>query len=320
MESVFQLCNPLAMYKRMKLFLLMAGTFLGIAAPFVQGQEDDSFNCIVSSQASSQEQKLPSCAELYPQHLYSDSSSPWRIGFSAGLGERSNPLINSDDIPIYGVIQLSYFGERFFFDNGDIGWHLTSGENWSTNLIAGIGGERSFYSFLNSSSVGFESVPADQTDQIEVAAPSVEAPERDMTVDGGVEFLFSRGNSEFQLQLLGDISNQHQGQEIWFSWGHIIHHSRWQIAPSIGFNWKSDQAANYFYGVREEEASPDLPMYQVDAALNVFGRLTAQYSLNDHWKVVSVFQYEWLADEITASPAVQDDYVQTAFLGLYYEF
>ena len=50
MESVFQLCNPLEMYKRIKLFLLMAGTFLGIAAPFVQGQEDDSVNCIVSSQ------------------------------------------------------------------------------------------------------------------------------------------------------------------------------------------------------------------------------------------------------------------------------
>merc|ERR1711965_8443 len=154
----------------------MVGTFLGIAAPLVQGQEDDSVNCIVSSQTTSQEEQLPSCAELYPQHLYSDSSSPWRIGFSAGLGERSNPLINSDDIPIYGVIQLSYFGERFFFDNGDIGWHLTSGENWSTNLIAGIGGERSFYSFLNSSSVGFESVAADKTDQIEVAAPSVDAP------------------------------------------------------------------------------------------------------------------------------------------------
>ena len=308
------------MFKRMKLFLLVAGTLLVAAVPLVQGQEGDSVNCVVSSQAPSQEQQLPSCAELYPENLYKESSSPWRIGFSAGLGERSNPLINSDNIPIYGVIQLSYFGERFFFDNGDIGWYLASDDNWSANLIAGIGGERSFYSFLNSSSIGFESVATDQAGQVVATEPIVEAPERDITVDGGVELLFSRGNSEFQLQLLADISNQHQGQEIWFSWGHIIQYSRWQIVPSIGFNWKSDQAANYFYGVREEEASPELPAYQVDAGLNIFGRLTAQYSLNDHWKVVSVFQYEWLADEITASPAVQDDYVQTAYLGLYYEF
>jgi hypothetical protein len=45
------------------------------------------------------------------------AESPWRLGVAMGYGERSNPLLNSDDLPIILDLDIAYFGEHFFFDN-----------------------------------------------------------------------------------------------------------------------------------------------------------------------------------------------------------
>ena len=120
--------------------------------------------------------------------------------------------------------------------------------------------------------------------------------------------------------MLTDISDRHNGQEVWLSWAMPQASGRWQWVPSFGVNWKSGRAADYYYGVQKSEAQPGLPAHRVDAATNWFARLTASYSLDEHWKVVSVLQYEALADEISDSPSVVDDNVRTGFVGLYYEF
>jgi outer membrane protein len=148
-----------------------------------------------------------------------------------------------------------------------------------------------------------------------------EAPERDYTVDGGLELLYEPGMGEIQLQLLTDLSGRHKGQELWFAWGLPQVHGRWEIAPTVGFTWKSSDAANYYYGVREDEAEElGLSPYEVGAAINPFARLSLSYRLNGHWKVVSVLHYEHLDSAIQDSPAVEDSAVTTAFVGLYYEF
>jgi outer membrane protein len=294
----------------------------------------EAADCIVSSAPQESEPGKPFCDDLYPVQEYSTQESPWRVGLSAGVGRRSNPLINADDIPIYLVVQLSYFGDRFFFDNGDFGWALTEGDHWQANLIAGIGGERSFYSFLNDGPVsispgvlgldaGLDPSPepaVGESDGPEEVAPKVEAPERDLTVEGGIELLFSQGSSEFQLQLLTDISGQHHGQEAWGSWAVVHQSENWRIIPSIGLNWKSSAAANYYYGVESDEAQLGLPAYSVGSATNVFARLSMTYSLSEHWQIVSLLQYEKLASKISNSPSVEDDHVTTAYIGLYYEF
>ena len=44
--------------------------------------------------------------------------SRWRLGFAFGYGLRTNPLVQSDDIPIVIDIDIGWFGNRFFFDIG----------------------------------------------------------------------------------------------------------------------------------------------------------------------------------------------------------
>jgi outer membrane protein len=316
---------------RLSAFLLSA-----IFAPTLWA---DPAPCVTSSASEPEQETLPSCDDLYPTDRYGAEASPWRVGFGGGYGERSNPLINSDDIPLYGIVQLSYFGERFFFDNGDIGWFIEEGNSWSLNAVAGVGGERSFFSFLNEGSISFNPSGAHEGlnsgvdsehsglptgppgEAVEETVIEPEAPERDYTVDGGLELLYEPGMGEIQLQLLTDLSGRHKGQELWFAWGLPQVHGRWEIAPTVGFTWKSSDAANYYYGVREDEAEElGLSPYEVGAAINPFARLSLSYRLNGHWKVVSVLHYEHLDSAIQDSPAVEDSAVTTAFVGLYYEF
>ena len=55
------------------------------------------------------------------------TESRWRLGAALGYGVRSNPLVQSDDIPIIVDLDIAWFGDRWFFDNGDLG--LTVADN-----------------------------------------------------------------------------------------------------------------------------------------------------------------------------------------------
>ncbi len=318
-ESFPCLCNSTRMTHHLSKLVVLS--CLSVLSFTVNAEQISDDNCLLLSnkKALSSEETLPLCEELYPESHSSQDDSPWRIGLSAGIGERSNPLLNAKDIPVYGVLQISYFGDHFFFDNGDFGWRLLESEESSVNLIAGAGGERSFYSFLNNSPISFmESVAV--TDKNEIPEESIKVPQRDLVVDGGIEWLWTDGNSDLQVQVLTDISNQHNGQEFWASAGHAFIGEKWTIAPSFGFNWKSDDAANYYYGVEQDESLPGFPAYNVGSVINTFFRISASYTLSDHWSIIALFQQEQLASQIKNSPSVEDDHITTSYLGLYYEF
>ena len=60
---------------------------------------------------------------------------------------------------------------------------------------------------------------------------------------------------------------------------------RWSINPSVGLSWLSEDAADYYYGVRPSEAMPGLAPYEVDASINTFARIAVSYAIDEHWKI-----------------------------------
>lgn len=71
--------------------------------------------------------------------------SPWRLGLALGYGERSNPLIQSDDVPIVVDVDVAWFGERFFFDNGDFGYTLANTDLLTASIVARVNSDRLFF-------------------------------------------------------------------------------------------------------------------------------------------------------------------------------
>ena len=84
--------------------------------------------------------------------------------------------------------------------------------------------------------------------------------------------------------------------------------------------WQSGQLANYYYGVRGSEATVARPAYKADSSLLLQAGVSADYPLNAHWSINARAVLTRLADEISDSPIVEDDYIVSGFIGVGYRF
>ena len=136
---------------------------------------------------------------------------------AAGYGRRSNPLVNSDDIPLYALLNIAWFGDWLFFDNGDLGLTLHETDTLSVNLIAHVNNEHGVFEWFNNSKTGVQFFPnssfspSPETDP--VPEQPVKPPKRKFAVNGGLEIIYADDWGDFQLQLLSDISATHKGME-----------------------------------------------------------------------------------------------------------
>jgi outer membrane protein len=84
----------------------------------------------------------PAIAQEAPEE---EEESKWRLGAALGYGERSNPLVQSDDIPIVVDLDIAWFGERWFFDNGDLGVTFADNSALTASVVARINSDRVFF-------------------------------------------------------------------------------------------------------------------------------------------------------------------------------
>jgi MipA family protein len=80
----------------------------------------------------------------------------WHVGIALGQGERSNPLVSGEDIDIHYVVDAAWYGERFFFDNGDLGFTVFNNRTLSVNAILTYNNERNYYNYLTGQQFGLE--------------------------------------------------------------------------------------------------------------------------------------------------------------------
>jgi len=254
----------------------------------------------------------------------------WRFGVAVGYGERSNPLIQSEDIPVLVDLDIAWFGKRWFFDNGDVGVMLFDNAQSTTSLVARYNSDRVFFSKTNSKYVNFayagngEEVPI--TDPITGAAldPDVQVevipPDRDYAIELGVETLIDGDWGVATLRAFHDVSDTHGGYEpsAYYSWRWIA--GRFSFVPSVGIAYKSARLNDYYWGVHEDEANLALPEYHPEDGFNIEAGLVANYHLSRNLRLALSLNYERLADDIAASPLAEESRVLAYFSGLAWTF
>lgn len=286
-----------------------------------------------------------------------DDERSWNLAVALGHGERTNPLLDGDTIDIQAVIDFSWYGERFFFDNGDFGFLLHERRNYSFNLVATVNNERNFYNYLTGRTFGLDSIGETfRTTNFGPGAPSVpedsfapaiprdpekefiaaiglppgtstdvvnsrtELADRDFALNGGVEFLYISPWGDVQAQLLSDVSSTHDGQEAWLSWSHPWYTHSNEFTLTLGAEWKSSDLVSYYYGVRPDEAFPGRPAYTGGSGTNGFIRFAARHAFSERWHLVGMVEREFLSSAISNSPIVDETRVDTFFAGLYFNF
>jgi len=258
----------------------------------------------------------------------------WQIGFSAGLGARTNPLIDGDNIPLIFLPSISYYGESFFINNLDVGYTLHESNEWTVNLLTTPALDRIYFerwdvgNFFVDLSSSF-SPPSDSGDSgsggnsgnednlAEVS--SFDLKDRKVSWMGGLEFYRqSESGSLFQLSILKDILNVHSGTEARFAWSIPLGNESW--STTLGFTWKDQKMADYYYGLEENEITDDRAAYSAKSSFNPFIRLSwlENTNANSAWRFS--MEYQKFGKGIGNSPILDSDSTWTIFVGKQYNF
>ncbi|MEO8019852.1 MAG: MipA/OmpV family protein [Pseudomonadota bacterium] len=254
----------------------------------------------------------------------------WRLGVAVGYGGRTNPLINSDDIPVLVDLDFAWFGKRWFFDNGDLGFELFDHARVTTNLVARVNSDRTFFSKTNTRYVNFAltagglSVPiTDPASGLPLTAPQPEplrVPRRDYAVELGLEMLTDGAWGQAAVRAFHDVSDTHNGFEIAADYSYRWIRGRLSIAPSVGVAYKSAALNDYYWGIQPGEGGLTLLQYHPHGGLGWEAGLRTSYYLTRSMRLAVSANYERLESSVALSPIVERPYVLGYFAGAAWQF
>jgi MipA family protein len=263
---------------------------------------------------------LPAVAAVQPVVAQTACKSPsvdcvavgdLAVSVSVGYGTRTNPVAGRDDIPLFVLPHVSYYGKRFFLESLEPGVTLYESDAHTFNLIASPGFDRVFFSRKDLQNVivplaavapGFQGVTAEAD---EVAFP---VGRRRTTYLAGPEWMFRHGDFIGQVSALYEVTGRHEGYEVRAAVSAPLVQRKQSLVVNTGVTWKSAATVNYYYGVPG--------FYKPDGALSPFIKLNYALPLSDRWTFTAFVHYEYLDGSIVDSPIVSDREVVTAFAGL----
>lgn len=219
---------------------------------------------------------------------------------SLGLGlVYRNSIYKKDDAMVMPIPMVYYETEGFFFKGRSLGYHILKNGGLSLDVI----GQWRFDGYDDSDSSFLRGMD-----------------DRQMTLDGGFELSYEDGWGKTSVSFLSDMLGRHDGQELSISYGKQFTAGKWMMTPAVGAIWNSHNLADYYFGVRPDEALALRPAYSVGEAWNPTVRLNVLYRINKQWSALGLFRYEWLDNEISNSPIVDADHQIQFMAGLMYQF
>jgi len=232
--------------------------------------------------------------------LAQDENDGYRAAFSAGPG------VVISDKPYKGMGTethvfpfIMYQGRSVYLRGPNLGYTLYDTDKLTVDALA---------------SWRFDGYDEDDSSDL------IGMDDRDMTAELGASISYKDCFGVTRLSFLNDILGKHDGQVLRLSYGKTFRNKNITFTPSAGLTWQSENFVNYYYGVRSKESRPSRPTYHPSSALNPFMSLQLTYKINERWNLFSSFQYQWLDNEISDSPIVDQSYKTSLMFGLMYAF
>jgi outer membrane protein len=268
----------------------------------------------------------PAATAHVPRPLPAEKN--WRFGVGLGYGKRTNPLIQSEDIPVIVDLDIAWFGKRWFFDNFDLGYSLFDRPAFTTNLVARVNSDRAFFGKTNTKYINFSYVgggkqgPARDpgTGTLVDQPVKFKPPKRDYAIEAGVEVLTDGEWGMAAFRAFHDVSDTHNGYEVSAEYSFRWVHGRWSVSPTAALTYKSSALSDYYWGVHEDEATFLLPAYEVDGGIGWEAGLRTSYYVNKSGRLALSVNYESLQHSVAMSPLVEDKQVLGYFAGMVWQF
>jgi len=277
----------------------------------------------------------------------------WDIAIGVGGGLRGNPLIDGNDLPLFILPQIRYYGERFFFDTDTAGFTFYEDAGHFINGVATVGFEQLYFSTRSVGDLIIEPGPISRGGQQTLALDEYKLDENDFyagidagEADGkgeaktdintlididqlhkrgtaglmGLEYGLFRGAWELNLQMLSDVTSVHHGQEVRAAVARFIPVAQELFELTGGFSWQSSDLLNYYYGIDSSEVSDSRLTYYPSDGVSPFLRLDWRRRISSAWSWQATVHQRWLSKEISESPLLDENRVLMVYLGGLYHF
>jgi MipA family protein len=232
-------------------------------------------------------------------------ASRWGIG--AGAAAIDSPYAG-EDIRIRPIPLLSHEGERFFFRGPTGGYHFINTRTFSFDLIG---------------AARFDGIDIEDLGIDELAARGVDRrvlEDRDDQLDAGLGLNWRGDFGEVQLRAVTDVTDTSGGQEVSLTYSYRVQMGLFTVTPQVGVSYLSEDLADYYYGILDEEVSRGAVDYKPGAAVTHHVAVNLMRPLGEHWALMGSVRYTLLPDEFTDSPLIESDSSASMFLGLTYRF
>lgn len=219
----------------------------------------------------------------------------WTLGLSV-VGD-SNPYIGQDEdflaIPLIGYrdgpFSISTLGLEYDFYR-DGAWRLTAAA-------------RPRFSGL-----------------ISTDGPLLDGIDRQVTGDVALEAAYDIGVFRATGAIRQEFTGEHSGQELRFGLGVRQQAGPVGLSLEAGAAWQSEDLSQYVWGVSAAEARPGRPAYAPGDVVVPYLSLGARVPVNDRWSVVGSIRADFLPDDVTDSPIIEDDTLVSGILGVVFRF
>jgi MipA family protein len=259
---------------------------------------------------------------------WADDESRWQFSVGLGVGVRTNPVMDNDNIPLIILPQFSYQGERFFIQNLDFGYALFQNDKQEFNLLLTPSYDQIFFNewdvsnFVNHSTLASMAASDKNSPMLEANNRAIDKSrlhDRHMAALAGVEYSHNFYDVDIQVQVLQEVTGYYDGNEVRLALSKSISAGKHDVKLTLGANWQNAATINYFYGLPEKD-SPGNFAYEADAGLTGLLRFDWSYQLDEHWSLRFFTSYRHLSNSISNSPLITKNNVITAFAGGVYHF
>jgi len=258
----------------------------------------------------------------------------WKFSLAVGAGVYTNPLHGGGDIPLVLIPQISYYGEKIFFENNTLGYSFFENNQLTISAITQLNHEKAYFTRWHPQNILIESVssgdvitpsegdPVDEDKYVEIDIKDVS--NRRWAIDAGIQFnWFINQTTDLQVQILHDVNNVYNGFNGQIELTRLMKIKQLPntvMSFSVGTNVKSKNLVDYYYGISPTTDTPVDSDYQGKLSLTPYFRLVLAHQLSERWRAKLNLKRIYLDDAMTNSPLVKDDYINTIFAGVSYDF
>lgn len=253
-------------------------------------------------------------------------ANEWQLGVTLGYGQLRQPVAQQENIKLFLIPDIRYYGENFSVENLNISYAVFQQPNFVVELVGkqnfdGIyfpGDHRDAFAAVAASGT-FIRNPTFNSKLLEdaIAAEEVPPQHKSMSYMAGAEIRWY-GKIDYFLTTLFDVSNVHNGYEVDFSL-HFQHElGKVNADFEMGIIHKSDKMSNYYYGV--DYAQFEQNNHSLESSNNYYLQYTTAYSLSEHWFALAVVKQQWLDSNIRRSPVIKRSNILSYFIGIKYMY